>query len=533
MYKVIFVDDEIQFRKYLHHVIDWEAYGFQVCGEAKNGLEALELVDKERPDVAFIDINMPHMNGMDLATAVKKDYPGTFMLFVTGHSEFEYARAALKIGVSDYILKPFDKEELIISLTKVKSIIEQARLEQDNTKKERLVWKESFLNLLISRECEEEHPQIAEQLELFRLQGGGMRFQVASVEIDAMNEPLLDSREIRLRQYIVANLLNDIVKPMSTMYLFNGPENRVILLLGYAAEEAGQAAFCLDGLRKLCAMIKRHNFGFTVTAGIGTAGDGIAAIRKSYIESIIAIRNKISLDFGDVIRYEDIQSRSSSVGFYPHEINENLLVQMRQHNEEEVTSNLDAIRQYVETSGLSSDSIHMILAGLVSLCLTYIHEIGKKPEEVLPEDFSPFREIMKHSSLDSAFGWIRELYMTVLRQSRSAIRTKSGKTLEQAVAYINEHYADSALKVDDIAKRLFIQSRYLLKLFNQAYGKSVSDFILDTRMQKAKELLVSGRNLRLTDIAEMVGYGDAGHFSKTFKKYTGISPSEYEATLTK
>lgn len=531
MLKVIFVDDEAQFRKYLHHVIDWEKHGFTISGEAKNGVEALELVERVRPDIAFIDINMPHMNGMDLAKQLKARDPSTFILLVTGHSEFEYARAAVKIGVDDYILKPFDEEELFMALAKVKGAIEKSRIERDNTNKERLVWKESLLNLLISKEYSHDNEQIAGQMDLFRLREGSLRFQVVSVEMDAGHEPWPDPGEIRLRQHIIANLLNDLIKLEGTAFIFNGPENRVVTLLHFAGEKSDER-FSLDGFHKLCAMIKRH-FGFTVTVGVGSSGDGISFIRQSYMESIIALRNKISLRLSDVLPYRDIQSRAGNVGFYPSEINENLIVQMRLQNEEGIQNNLDDIRRYIETKQLSSEYIHMILAGLVSLCLTYIYEIGKQADDVMPEGFSPFQEIMRHSTLDSAFAWIQELYLTVLRHSKSAVRSKSGKTLELAVEYIASHYPDSQLKVEEVAKQLYIQPRYLLKLFNQAFGMSVSDYILETRMKKAKELLVSGRNLRLTDIAEMVGYADSGHFSKSFKKHTGLSPSEYEVTHAK
>ena len=111
MYKVVIADDEAVFRKYLRGVVDWEAEGFEYCGEAKNGMEAWELVQREQPHLALIDINMPYMNGMDLAQKLKEFNPDMVVILVTGHSEFEYARKAIKIGIEDYILKPFDEEE--------------------------------------------------------------------------------------------------------------------------------------------------------------------------------------------------------------------------------------------------------------------------------------------------------------------------------------------------------------------------------------------------------------------------------------
>ncbi|MFX3632317.1 MAG: response regulator [Candidatus Pristimantibacillus sp.] len=530
MFKVIFADDEAVFRKYIRNIIDWEANGFRVCGEAKNGMEALELVERERPDIAFVDINMPFMNGMDLAAQVKERFPTTSVLLVTGHSEFEYARQALKLGVDDYILKPFDEEELLMALTKVKGTREKIRMEKDKTQKERLMWKESILNLLISNEYSDDNETVRDQLDSLLLEDS-MLFQVIAIEIDGLHEHWPGSSEIRLYTHIIANLLNDLIQIEGQYYTFNGSENRVILLLQYK-EESSEERFDTDSLVKLCALIKRH-FGFSVTVGVGSSGSGMAYIRQSYKESVIALRNKIAMNLTDVLYYKDIQSRSSNVGFYPSEINENLLIQLRLQDEEGIIKNLHAIRDYILMNKLSSDYIHMIMAGLVSLCLTYIYEIGKRVEDIMPGEFSPFNEMMNKSSLEAAFEWISELYVTVVVHSKSTKHSKSSKTLLLAREYIESNYSNNQLKVEDVSKQLYIQSRYLLRIFKQELGMSVSDYIVETRMQRAKELLISGKNLRLTDIAEMVGYSDASHFSKSFKKFTGRSPSEYEILRSK
>ncbi|MEK4510559.1 MULTISPECIES: response regulator [Paenibacillus] len=531
MIKIIFADDEAVFRRYFRNVIDWESNGYQICGEAKNGMEALELIEQVRPDIAFIDINMPYMSGMDLAAKVKLLYPTTFILLVTGHSEFEYARQAVKIGVDDYILKPFDEEELHMALAKVKGSMEKTQVEKDKTKNEQHVWKEGFLNLLISNAYEQDNETIQSQLKHYQLEEGSLLFQVVAVEINGLHEQWPDSEEIRLRKYIISNLLQDLVQPDGQHFIFNGPENCVISLLHFSGEQ-DKESFVSYSYERLSELIKKH-FGFSVTVGIGSTGQGIPSIRQSYIDAVIALRNKISMNHKDVVDFRDITSRSANVGFYPSEMNEKLLIHLRLHDEEEIKNNLDEILLYIQTKQLSSDYIHMIMAGLVSLCLTYIYEMDKRVDQLLPEGFSPFKEIFNKPSLEAGFTWITDLYLNVARQSKGMKRSKAVKLLNSAREYIDTHYSDNQLKVEDVAKHLYIQSRYLLKVFKQELGISVSDYIFELRMQTAKELLLSGKNLRLTDIAEMVGYSDPGHFSKSFKRNTGLSPSEYEVMHSK
>lgn len=120
MYKVLIVDDEDLFRDYLKNKILWENYGFHVYEQAKNGSEAFKIVQTQTPDLVFLDINMPLMDGIELSGKIKECSPATCIIIVSGYSEFEYARKAVKIGVDDYILKPFSQKELVEAVERTK-----------------------------------------------------------------------------------------------------------------------------------------------------------------------------------------------------------------------------------------------------------------------------------------------------------------------------------------------------------------------------------------------------------------------------
>jgi two-component system response regulator YesN len=120
VYKVLIVDDEDLFREYLKTKILWENYGFHVYEQAKNGSEAFKIVQTQTPDLVFLDINMPLMDGIELSKKIKECSPATRIIIVSGYSEFEYARRAVKIGVDDYILKPFSRKELVEAVERAK-----------------------------------------------------------------------------------------------------------------------------------------------------------------------------------------------------------------------------------------------------------------------------------------------------------------------------------------------------------------------------------------------------------------------------
>ena len=137
MIKIMIVDDMPVYRDYLRNFIDWKAYGFEACCEARDGREALELYEQYQPDIVLADIMMPYMDGLELSERLLKDNPDVSIILITGNSEFEYARKAVKLGVCDYIVKPFEKEELIIALLKLQDNINRV-LELKNQKDELL-----------------------------------------------------------------------------------------------------------------------------------------------------------------------------------------------------------------------------------------------------------------------------------------------------------------------------------------------------------------------------------------------------------
>jgi two-component system response regulator YesN len=112
LYKVFFVEDEIVTREGIRDHVDWKGHGFEFCGEASDGELALPLLQTIKPDVLITDIRMPFMDGLQLSQIVRDRMPTTKIIILSGHDEFEYAQKAIKLGVSEYLLKPFSVHDL-------------------------------------------------------------------------------------------------------------------------------------------------------------------------------------------------------------------------------------------------------------------------------------------------------------------------------------------------------------------------------------------------------------------------------------
>lgn len=137
-YKVMLVDDEMLVRLGVKSLIQWEEHGFQFMGDAPDGAKALELMADGPPDILLTDIVMPNMNGLELIEKVKERYPGTLIIVLSSHNEFDYVRKAMKLGVEDYLLKtslkPAELLQLLIDASGKLQRNQMKSLEQEQSK---------------------------------------------------------------------------------------------------------------------------------------------------------------------------------------------------------------------------------------------------------------------------------------------------------------------------------------------------------------------------------------------------------------
>lgn len=125
MYRVMIIDDEVSARSLLRESINWESVGMEVVGEAASGIEAINVIDDYRPDIAFVDISMPFMNGIEFTEIATKRYPDLKIIIMTAFDDFEYARKCIRLPVFDYMLKPFVRAEVEENLLRLKAILDK------------------------------------------------------------------------------------------------------------------------------------------------------------------------------------------------------------------------------------------------------------------------------------------------------------------------------------------------------------------------------------------------------------------------
>lgn len=512
MMKIMIVDDMSVDREYLQNFIDWKAYGFEVCCEAKDGREALELYEKFQPDIVLADIVMPYMNGLELSERVLKENPEVSIILISGNSEFEYARKAVKLGVCDYILKPFEKEELIIALLKLQDNINRV-LELQNIKDELIAErKEQILRQYIYAGNVDNNIKWVS----FR----SPYFLVVTVKID-LYENKVEPDEILKWKQILSSMLTNMIQVNGTFEIFHDFEGNIVTILNF---EDKQSMYEYEGYEfaDFCNLTKEH-IGFTVTIGISDYCLESNQLRDAYYQTLQALSNSYTDYHIKVFDYKRMLL-NQKIEFYSwdfiDEINKCLDILNYERINILIRSELDRIKEY-ENVEYSS----MIYMSLLSALFSFLVKKGRNIDDIFGKEFRPNTIISKNMSHENKRNFLCECYHKAIIYQIEHQASKSHQIAQEARKYIEKNYMKPDLSIADLSRELLVNQTYLRKMFKEEYQMTICDYITKYRMEIAKNL-IKKENSKLSYISADVGYNDTSYFSKCFKKYFGYLPSD-------
>ncbi|MDH8676809.1 response regulator [Fusibacter bizertensis] len=522
MIKVMIVDDMPIFLEYLRTTIDWETYGFELVCEATNGEEALLKAENCQPDIVLSDIKMPYMDGLLLTEKLSELHPEISVVLITGNSEFEYARRAIKLGVVDYIVKPFEKEELILTLLSLQDNINQA-IELKQEKKDELYLKrESLLRELIY--SKELSSNLEGNLYLASLDINQENYYYAmTVEVEAERRVHSDSEMAMNWKSMLAPLYNDYMGKELTRYYFTDYEGRIVFII--PVQQDKPQSIDEDEIKYFMRFVQER-IHLDITVGIGGIHNGLAGIRKSYLESVNALSHRYQDGANSIFSYESITTEEKTYGFYSAEINEIILNHLHQRNATHTLEIIESVFMEADLKRFSDTYKRMINMSIVSLLLSYLVKAGRNIEDVYPEEFDPYHVINSQNDEEQR-RFIKVVYAKAFAYLDAHSESRTCQVAREAQKYIELYYNNPHFNINDVSKHLLVNQTYLRKMFKEEMGTTISEYLTKVRMESAKQLITEGQ-YKLSAISEMVGYNDPGYFSKCFKNYYGVSPREYQ-----
>ncbi len=501
---VLIIDDEKIIRQGIRLSVPWEELGFKVIGEAETAMEALEKLDTCDIDLVLVDVQMPGMDGIEFIQEMRKNYPHLKVLIISGHSNFEYIASALKLQVSDYLLKPINILKLLDTLKNIRAQIDKEEQE-----------------ISVSRE----QRNIAGKMLAMRLIGRDFR-----------NREEIDSYCNRCG--IAYPLENYCVVSMKTNQFMSVLEN---IFSGQAQEfekrfeDAMRAAIDEDMLfasligNYYAVVVKKEavetvqntlyreaqRIGMQITIGTGQVFENIYFMNISYLQANEMIDKKTRV----------VQSKEKALENRMTYLSEVLIQELEERNFEKV----EGIVNEVFTDNFSVEPGKVLNWCIRSLCdIVEYFQLASYPEM---EGIT----VVELQTISTLYFYVtlRTVYMKKIQKICRFLKDLKGNSNEAIVdkicGIVKKEYMDPELSLQDIAQRMNISYNYLSTVFKQINGKNFSAYLIDVKMSRAKQMVLEG-SLKMYEIAEKVGYSNAKYFTEQFKKTVGMTPSEYKSS---
>ncbi len=534
MYKVLIVDDESIIRKGLKNIIDWKSLGCEVCGEAGDGMEGIRMIRELRPHILITDINMPEVDGLSMIKETKQLLPGSKIIILTGYRDFEYIQEAIRLGAFDYLLKPSKIEDLTAIVNKAIAELQRScKVEEElnNLKKHFKskipVLRQKLLYDILFR-INTKKDEILDELNLYGLTID--KFKIMAVETDEEGPENAKSQyEKHLYQFGIINTFQDILG--TSFKTADVPINsRTILFIIQPNEESEGDKF--SSLYKDAVSLQelvRNCFSFTVTISISSEGNGALELADKAREALEALDYKFYMGKNTIILYEDLKSFYKSADYSALEVYEKSLVQMvKSGNKDSVSLVVKDILKCVNECKLDRESIKKFYWNLINLVCSIPTTMKLDEESFHYKRITEIFAILDQcESIVEINRILEETASSIAERINSFNRKTINSTLQKAMDYICENY-NEPITLNEVAEHTYVSIYYLSRMFTKELGKNYVDYLNEVRIEKAKEYLKDSC-CKTYEIAELVGIKDAHYFSKLFKKYTGVTPSEYRS----
>ena len=533
MVKLFLAEDEIAMREGIKRNIPWEDIGVEFCGEGGDGELAWPVILEQKPDIVITDIKMPFMDGLQLAGLIRRELPDTRIVILSGYSEFEYAQEALRIGVTEYLLKPITPKKLREVIEKLASSVE----EEKQKKEERIDW------LAEERREKSEH----DRRRLFKmLISGGMSSHSILEQADEMGLKIgapyygllllyVIPEENNRDQEMTDEMFAEIAQEALGYYVFEHSMDSVaVLLAGKTSDEItgltgcirDKAASFLEGTGQL------HYF-----ISSGRVVSHLSQIHEVYHEVYRAASGRFFLPPDRVVT-SDMPFHKLLSNDNPRPIDTDEALQkgnLRSIWENFMrTGTLQEAGDFVEDAfssiGEANASSILFLNYLTMDCyfsmVRFLKDLGRDPQEV-NASIGDINEVMGAlSSPEDSKMYLTRYLEEVIRQRDTSASSRNDQIIKNALSYIDNNFTDGSMSLQSTAAFAGLSPNRFSTLFSHEMGETFIEYLIRKRIERACELLMT-TDMKSFEVAYASGYNDPHYFSATFKKLKGMSPMEY------
>jgi two-component system, response regulator YesN len=526
---LMIAEDEVRLLNSLAHQIPWESHAIEVVALASDGLEAMSAFERKRPDIIIMDIIMPEEDGLSLSRKMLKQVPDTRIIILSGHDDFQYAQQALEIGIFKYLLKPAGDEEIVRAVLEAAESTRKIRETRHNFEALQSRWldhlprlREDFLRNWINGKYSDMEIQ-RHSLELSLHLNARRTYAVAVSEVD----PLLqtDNRftkaDMPLLQFSLYCIANELFGTDSCFIFQQHDGATVVVFKASDSETPGEFMQRTNQSMTKLVSIAQECLKVTASAGIGLASR-IESVSVSYKQARKALQERAVLGHEIVIPFRD-QLKVAHSFELPGDLEKKLLIAV------EIGEKSESVAEIVVIVGKQIENLDTLYAFqeymlyMQSVLIRVVHAQGWSVADVLDDDTVYLQSPRAIQTKDQMLDWCSGIVGKIMSYAEAERKSGTHRLIKSILTLIDQSI-DEDITLHTAADRLYVNSSYLSRLFKKEMGKCFSDYVLEHKMKKAKELLQTG--VKVSAAARKTGYLDTSYFIKLFRKFWGVTPGE-------
>lgn len=532
--KMIIADDEYNVREGLKDVVEWDKLGIEVAATAADGPELLDLCTRLQPDIVVTDIRMPELDGLQAADYLRSSGSSVRIVIISGVQDFHYAKTALNLKADGYILKPIKVDELeTVMLEVVESVRrERSREEREQRLKQQLqdnlpALRERFLAGLASGMFRGEE-ELESKLRFFGLSDYAEGSVIAAaLTIDDYEEAVerFSEENRQLIMFSVSNILEEIAQRHRSVIVFSPHENQFVALFFH---QEGLAVRHMDILQEMLDSTSTY-LKMSLSAGVGNTVDRVVDVRYSCLEAKLALEYRFFTGNGAILPIGDFSESRVHIDFSRIYDQQNKLIHnMKLGKVEEVGVTITEIFEEIgKDCSYPISYVQSVGVEMINMASRAFHEMGENAEAVFPDLPEVIIELYRQHHISDLIGRMQGIFRTVTQFFLRKNNRKNSGIINKIKAIIDRSYMEN-VTVGRLAEEVYLSPNYISLIFRQETGTTVTEYVTRVRMEAAKELLKSP-DLKVLEVAEMIGYENATYFSTVFKKYTGMHPQKYRS----
>ena len=524
-YTIILVDDESEIRQGMIHSIDWHAWGFRVIGEAENGIQAVTLIEKYRPDVVLSDIRMPGMDGLELMRFVRENYPDISFVVLSGYSDFAYMERAIEHEVFTYLLKPTDLTAFENTFRKLKISLDEKRKEKEklsalqDSLAESVAYMRDSVFTQIMKGSYPNNDETITLLEKERLSDGFAGAGIVAVIPTYTPEWFAaEGREWPVFQRLAVSLMNQAIR----------------------GSRHCRGTFFLYEQKNICGILRINEAQWPETRQMlqeklrVQANMGTLLFPKSlcYVQSALDFQKAYETVCMDLTPAENRAAPSAETAEFSPPTAQQMMALLS-------CGEIPPIAQLLESLFAQTLRDAPMQMGEINItCMQFLFQIsggaknlGVNLPTLLEADGYFLESLYDFPSLSGKKSFLLYCIRLILGSlGQQQALDANVQLVNDMYAIIQQYCCSDQLSLGMIAERLQRNESYISRVFKEVAGISFFQFVQEKRMQKAMQLLQKSA-MWVYEVAASVGYPDTSTFMRAFKKHVGKTPAEYRRTV--